>query len=391
MKADRHFGFVATLLVAGSLVAWPAAAAPAPTRVVFTVDAETNASFTLPHQMDVVCSNGSACGAMEIVRVLDQRGWSATFFLNVYERRKWGEVVMRDIAGQLQMSGQDVELHTHPQWAYDPSRWAMYQYSLDEQTAIVRDGVRTLQTWTGRPVVAHRAGAYTADERTLVALQRNGVLIDSSLMYGNADSRLNGLGLLANRPSWREELAEIPVSVYYRGDRPEIFERAFAPVETVRKIDPNWFVNADEARAAIDSLVDARVPFLIVFLHSYSFLKAPAADGAPLADRHAMDMFNVIVDQVQSHGLEVVTMRQVAAVLDELPAADRDIVPQVRVPAELHSYLWRRLKRSDQRWRAYAAGAVVFIGAVLLIRRRAGARTVDHERVKLPASGVSSP
>ena len=143
------------LIAAGvvcALLAVPASAASGKTLVVFTVDVESNETFQLPDQLDAMCKDGSACGLMEIARLLEERGWSGTFFLNVFEHRQWGETTMRNLAVRLQAAGQDVALHTHPQWGYDPARSFMNQYSLDEQTAIVRDGVRLLQTWTGRPV-----------------------------------------------------------------------------------------------------------------------------------------------------------------------------------------------------------------------------------------------
>ena len=191
------------LVVAGAVCALLAvtSSAAAGTRVVFTVDVESNERFGLPDQINAVCEDGSACGLMAIVRMLEARRWPGTFFLDVYEHRQWGEAAMRNIAVGLQYAGQDVALHTHPQWAYDPSRWAMHQYSVDEQTTIVRDGMRLLERWTGLPVVAHRAGAYAADERTLIALQRNGVLIDSSSLLAAPHQPVSdALGLPRNWP-----------------------------------------------------------------------------------------------------------------------------------------------------------------------------------------------
>src|SRR5262249_40455731 len=85
-------------LALGLCVGAPAFASPDPTQVVFTVDAETNEAFSLPDQMDAVCAGALPCGAMEIVRLLRQRGWAATIFLNVFEQQRWGGTVMRDIA-----------------------------------------------------------------------------------------------------------------------------------------------------------------------------------------------------------------------------------------------------------------------------------------------------
>src|SRR5690606_32194495 len=123
--------------------------------------------------------------------MLVRRGVRGTFFLNVYEYKTWGEESLRNIALQLQRSGQEVALHTHPQWLYDPGIPRMYDYSLQEQTRIIAEGVALIEKWTGEAVFSHRAGAYTANRDTLQALENNGIYLDSSLFYGHQLSMLN--------------------------------------------------------------------------------------------------------------------------------------------------------------------------------------------------------
>jgi peptidoglycan/xylan/chitin deacetylase (PgdA/CDA1 family) len=373
-----------------ALLAVPASAASGRTLVVFTVDVESNETLRLPDQVDAVCKDGSACGFMEIARLLRERRWSGTFFLNVFEHQQWGETTMRNIAVRLQSAGQDVALHTHPQWGYDPARLGMNQYSLDEQTTIVRDGVRLLQAWTGRPVVAHRTGAYAADEHTLIALERNGLLVDSSVFWKDPNSRLDGLGLPRNLPAPHGRLTEIPVTVYERVDRPRILGAALSPLTVVRKIDPNWFVNADEVKAAIDAAVGSDLPVLVVFLHSFSFLAGPTAGGPPLADRHAMDMFRVILDNVARKDLPVVTMRELAhRGLPPLLSPDRDVVPQVTVPVDLHRYAWHRVRASVGLSLTIGVGVTLLsAGAVLVLARR---RKATWRMVPKPGAGGASP
>jgi hypothetical protein len=355
---------------------------------VFTVDVESNERFGLPGQVNAVCEDGSACGLMEIVRMLQTRGWAGTFFLDVYEHRQWGETPMRNIAVGLQDASQDVALHTHPQWAYDPSRWAMHQYSVDEQTTIVRDGMRLLERWTGLPVVAHRAGAYTADEGTLIALQRNGVLIDSSLFWRYPYSRLGPIGLPRNLPSRYAGVVEIPVTAFQREDRLKNIGRVLGPVTSVRKIDPNWLIDPDEAVKAIDCALAANIPVLVVFLHSFSFMTAPSGGGAPVADRHAIDMFRVILDRVASQGLSVVTMRDLAKDLPIVRPTDEDIVPRVSMSVDVTHYAWRRVKAFDRVSLTIGMGLVLLCAGALLVlarRRNATERRTARAGAAMPA------
>lgn len=384
---QRAVAAVATavlLATPGSVLALP--------RVLFTVDVESQA-LPLPQQVDTICENGSACGLMEIARLLRERGVAGTFFLNVYEYRKWGEPAMREIAVKLQAAGHDVALHTHPEYAYDPMRKALYEYSLDEQFAIIQEGTQLLTAWTGRPVVAHRAGDYAADERTLEALRRNGVRIDSSLFWGHPRCRLTGLNLPRNLPSSLGKLTEIPVTVYERHERPRFLGTTFAPVASVRKVDIDWFLDEREAKSAIDAIVEANPPFLVVFLHSFSLLQGRGDGVVPVPNWHARDILRAVLDRATEKGLEFVTMRDlVDTPVLAVPLRNQDIVPRIEVRVGLGRYIWHRMRAA--RLGSTALGtvgvlALVVIGtAVVTARRRKP--PVDVRKTP-PQGGTSMP
>ena len=318
----------------------------AASKVIFTIDVESNNQFPLPEQVDAVCQNNIPCGLMEISKRLSEKNYSGTFFLNVYEYSNWGKKKMHSIANSLQNEGHDIALHTHPQWVYDPNRWAMFQYSLEEQIAIIRDGKKLLREWTGLPVLAHRAGAYSADERTIVALESNGIRLDSSLFLQSPNCRLNGIGMPVNVPSLRQDVIQIPVTVYIREVQAGIFSELLTPIVAIRKIDPDWFVNESEVKDAIDTIIKSEIPFVVVFLHSYSFMDPPKkGQAAPSADSHSMKLFNVIIDHIQLKGLEVVTMRELIAEDQiNIPLSKKDIVPHVKVSIGLPRYIWHYWK-----------------------------------------------
>ena len=319
-----------------------ATASAAATRVIVTVDVESGGGYSLPDQVDTVCQDGSACGLMEIARMQSDRKLAGTFLLNVFEHRAWGEGKMREIVEKLQAAGQDLGLHTHPQWAYDAARNGMHQYTLEEQISIIREGTRLLSRWTRQPVVAHRAGDYAADESTLKALEVNGLRVDSSLFWGHPHSKLAELGLPRNLPSYSGKLLQIPVTVYERKERPDLFTGIAPPLSSIRKIDVDWFVDEKEAKAAIDAVVEADLPFLVVFLHSFTFLARPTTNGVPVANRRAQAIFSAMLDRIAEKRLPVVTMRELAAAGYGTTSAPRsaDVVPVVDVQVSLVRYLW---------------------------------------------------
>jgi peptidoglycan/xylan/chitin deacetylase (PgdA/CDA1 family) len=390
MRTRKPVRIVSSILCSAvlcALLGTPAAASSGPV-VIFTVDVESNGAFRLPDQIDPVCSDGSRCGLMTIVRMLEERTWPATFFLNVYEHREWGEPLMRDLTRKLQDAGQDLALHTHPQHAYDHTRPGMREYSLEEQTEIVRDGVQLLQSWTGLPVVAHRAGAYAADERTLRALERNGVLIDSSVFWKHPNSRLDALGLPRNLPARYGQVLQIPVTVYLREDRPKLAGSIVAPVSVVRKLDADWFSNAAEMRSAIDASIAADLPVLVVFLHSFSFMKT-GADGKPVPNRQSIEMFRAMLDHLGHRNVPVVTMRELAVRDLPIPSRGTDVVPSVTVRVDLLRYVWRRMKYTDDASSVGLGGGIALVcaGAALVVARQR--RATGRKRRAMPGEAPS--
>ncbi|MFO1418582.1 MAG: hypothetical protein U1E83_07905 [Methylotetracoccus sp.] len=367
--AKSALGRAALLLIVILVAGGYTGSATAQTRAIITIDVESNDRFTLPEQVVAACPGAPDCGLMGIVRMLQQHGMSGTFFLNVYEQIKWGESALRGITAQLQGGGQDLALHTHPQWMYDPQRPGMNQYSLDEQSAIISEGVRLLRAWTGQPVVAHRAGDYAANEDTLEALRRSGIVVDSSYFWGHPHCQLDGLGLPRNLPVMLGSLVEIPVTIYQRAESPGSGGTLVEPARRVRKIDVDWFDGVDEAVAAVDAVKDADLPYLVVFLHSFSFLSHRGGDGSPVADAQAQANFAAILDHLQRRSIPVVTARELAAERAEAAPAPRDdTIPDVQVSVGWPKYLWHRLKATSPVLLLMLGGGAA-IAVVLLFRR----------------------
>ncbi len=198
--------------------------------------------------------------------------------------------------------------------------------------------------------------------------------LDSSAFWQDPDNRLDGVGLPRNLPAVRGGLIEIPVTVYERADRPAFLSARFAPVTTVRKFDPNWFVDESEMRRAIDAAIAADLPVLVVFLHSFSFMAEPA-DGKPRPDDHAAPLFRALLEAVASRKLTVVNMRDLAAERPPNLPTVRDAVPQVPMTVGFTRYVGRRAKHSPRGSLGLGAASLgLCAGAVLAARRRRNRR-----------------
>jgi len=281
--------------------------AQAAPRLLVTIDVESVDGASLPTQIDAICRDHSPCGLMEIARQLEAHSLRGTFFLNVYEAHRWGEPAMRQLAERLIQRGHDVALHTHPHWQYDAQRPYMYQYSAADQVRIVREGMTMLQAWTGMPVVAHRAGAYSADPHTLEALRANGIGLDSSWFRDYPHSKLGSLGLPDNAPGMALGVLEIPVTVYERVEIPRGL--GFLPgVRSTRKLDVNWLRDTDESARAVEAAIATNPPYLVYFLHSFS-LMSPDGSATPGADTNAQANFHIMLERAAALGLVGETFR----------------------------------------------------------------------------------
>lgn len=371
------------LIIAAAHACGTAQARPA---VIITVDVESIEPLPLPAQRDILCEQQAPCGLNYMTAMLEQRGMAGTFFLNVYEQKAWGATVLRDIAQRLQTAGHDVALHTHPQWAYDPQRPYMYSYSLEDQSRIIADGVRALQEWTGLPVVAHRAGAYSANKDTITALERSGIVLDSSLFLHHPHSLLNGLGLPANTPAMIGKVVEMPVTVYERHERPAGWGQHLPQYIALGKVDVDAIANEREAAAAVAAVVAADLPYLVVFLHSFSFIAAPpAADLPARADSASMKVFASLLDAIVAQRLQVVTTRQLVARQDAIDFGERDVVPAVNNAIPAHKYVVRMLRSLSTGGKA-AVGLIALAGLTLAIYlpialRRRGTRATAVKTV----------
>jgi hypothetical protein len=232
----------------------------------------------------------------------------------------------------------------------------------------VADGARLLQEWTGLPVVAHRAGAYSANKDSIDALARNRITLDASLFPGEAHCRLNGLGLPVNFPGRIGGVTEIPVTVYERRERPAGLGRLLPPHVVLGKIDVNAMDDERQAVAALSAVSAANLPFIVIFLHSFSF-ETPAGrvGGAPLANERAMRIFQALIDEMSAKQVAVVTAREVADQHNLIAVdgasgkpPDRALVPRAEIVVPTLEYGVRAL-------RSFSTGTRVAIGCTALL------------------------
>ena len=129
-----------------------------------------------------------------LLTILERHGVTGSLFCNVYEAAVRGRPEMERVLTTIHTRGHQVELLTRPIWVDRARRTHMHQFSLDEQTAIIGQGIQFIQQCVGRKPAAHRAGGHGFNQDTLRACARTGLALDSSDQLGHPEA-LASLGL----------------------------------------------------------------------------------------------------------------------------------------------------------------------------------------------------
>jgi len=282
------------------------------TKVIITIDTEV-ADHDGPDAFDrdvLGCTPRNPRGAYWIAEQLKRSQLPGVFFLDVYGKGRYREARYEELCNRLLECGHDIQLHTHPDQMYDPNRFNMYQYSLEDQTGIIRDGMALLKEWTGKLPVAHRAGRYGANVETLKAIKANGIYLDSSFYYGRENCKLPFAN--SNAPFMTDGIWEFPVTIV-----PEpVVKCGFRFPEWSRhfwwrhqKLDVNTMNPRQLCRSVME--LYGKIPYITTFLHSFSFARRGLHRYEP--DEAAIAAFQALLQLLVAENIPVVTFEQLAA------------------------------------------------------------------------------
>jgi peptidoglycan/xylan/chitin deacetylase (PgdA/CDA1 family) len=281
--------------------------------------------------------NGEFYGIPKIMDICGEKGVKATFFVDVYAYRVFGEQVMKQVCQDIKERGHDVQLHAHANWIYPHKSEYMWAYSLKEQSEIIKEGRELIHKWTGEYPVAFRAGAYGANYDTLKALSDNSINIDSSMFYKHHLCKLNSRGLTRNKIVTENNVIEVPVTTFI----------GFKCASFIRysKLDINAR-SFGELKEIILKAKKRNLKTIILFLHSFSFLKWSRDRKVTSPDLEAIDILSQTIDLLKSYQIEILTMREFHNEYKENPDKfiGEDVLPELSFK-KISSSLIRKTQR----------------------------------------------
>lgn len=214
--------------------------------------------------------NNQHFGFSKIIEICNEFNTKATFFLDVFEYKRYGEKTFRDICQEIIKNGQDVQLHIHPSRGYDEKRRFMTQYSLKEQIQLIGEGRELIKKWIGEYPVAYRGGNYySINKDTLTALRETKIPIDSTMFYGRPECKVI---FSKNKTVEKYGVIEVPITVFLRRNYIWFGPFRLKSKSSYIKTDIDW-ATLDELKFFVREAKNHNVKVMNLFMHSYSFLK----------------------------------------------------------------------------------------------------------------------
>ncbi len=252
--------------------------------IVPTIDVEGVHGTDPFNQMVLGDVSGEYHGVFEISDILCHNDMEGTFFVDVFESSLWGEDQFSQLCKDLDLQGQDVELHTHPGWRDDPcdfpwlrtlkrkqsylsgDRNFMTKLSRIEQESLLNNGAEMIQSWIGRRPRIHRSGGYSINKDTFDALVNAGFSIDSSTHYGHPNTHYCPSVI---QPTMVGSIFELPVTLMcYKSSLP--LPGCFGRGKLLKTdIDTSWL---NELKHYVESGLRNGVRYMNLFMHSYSLI-----------------------------------------------------------------------------------------------------------------------
>ena len=296
------------------------------TGIIVTVDTETypiNGALP-PFDLNIYGRlGGSEYGVNRIMDICEKYDMRGTFFVDVYMHHHYGEEPVRSLCRTIGRRGHDVQLHAHANWIPNHPHEFVSRYPLSEQIEIIAEGKRLIGDWTGTAPAAFRAGAYGLNLDTIKALEVNGFKADASYFPHHRNCELSGQlnNKHGNKIFTIGSVHELPVTTYWLLDTP--FYRKNS------KLDFNA-CTIGELKDVLPKFIKSNIKFVVLFLHSFSFLKWGKGYSHVDPDLRALRSFEETLEFLKEFdSVNFLTVKEAIPLFDSLGKNEEDFIPRV--------------------------------------------------------------
>ena len=279
-----------------------------PLQVLITVDTETH-PIHKDWQRDGLVRDmrrdlygevgGRSVGLHYQLRTLATHGLRANFMVESLfsATAEVGLDPLREIVAAIQKGGHEIGLHPHPEWIpHIPEIDLPYrshlirEYTIDEQEQLIRLAAAQLRHAGAAPPIAFRAGGFAGNHDTLRALERCGVLYDTSYnpCYEDAHRFLPQPRFHGHATRFGA-VAELPVAIFR--DRPAHFRPAQLCACTFTELSH-----------ALQTAERQGWNFFVIVSHSFEMISRPRqGNRAPAVRQAVVDRFERLCAFLNTH------------------------------------------------------------------------------------------
>lgn len=170
----------------------------------------------------IACASGrGSTGINYQMDRFDANGLKGVFFVDPMPAMIWGQEAVDAVVQPIVERGHEVQLHLHSEWLEfaEPSARPVGRtgsnirdFTLDEQVTLLEYGIEKLVAAGAERPIAFRAGNYGANDDTLRALAKLGLVYDSSFAPGIPDSACEiSLDAAQLSPILHHGMTEVPI------------------------------------------------------------------------------------------------------------------------------------------------------------------------------------
>ena len=283
-------------------------------KILLTIDTEFIIS-----QTEILGINGSN-GLDDILSILKEYNVKATFFIDYYEQKKWGDVIFEKITSLILNDGHEIELHLHP--GIFGEKGYLWQYTKSEQENLIEESINIYKKFNNATPKFFRAGGYSANDDTLEILKEKKFLADLSFQFKQKRCKISqNIFPNINKIGYANNFLEIPTTIY---------KYKFLK-EQYSSINFEWS-SLKELKEISRQIKNSDLDYFVIMMHSFSFLKRWDRKRFTKNNRQK-NKFVKYLKYAKSNGFEFVTVDEF---YKSLKANDintkTDFIPDIKNP-----------------------------------------------------------
>ena len=243
-------------------------------------------------------------GIREICSIGADHNVRHTFFVDMCATARFPDE-MREVVRWLDVAGQDVQLHLHPEtlpenfWrerGFDVSPMYMNEYvGQDRAALLLRYFGEQLKDITGKPVLACRAGSFRWNADFIRALGSTCIPFSFNNSMRAYRAGRSPFGMPTNRPYvWSNGVVEIPVTEKWIAPAPERPERW----ASLTYPESSYFPFPTRRLRTLPAFIGGCASFAILLMHSWSFLHWNEKRHAIYIDDQRLEGYRKLLSRV---------------------------------------------------------------------------------------------